>query len=153
MKMNEDQIPEVDIVRPLTNAETKLLELFEDYRKNSLGFLDEAGKQLVTLITALYGVFFVAFSFSDAAKYFDGHPEVKYVIIGVIVFYFASLILAALVFFPRKYKHSESALGDLDAQMKKMLKTKRFYVSGAYATFIVGTFFFAIALVMVLARL
>ena len=153
MKMNENEIPEVDIVRPLTNAETKLLELFEDYRKNSLGFLDEAGKQLVTLITALYGVFFVAFSFSDAAQYFNGHPEVKYVIIGVIVFYFASLILAALVFFPRKYKHSDTSLGDMNAQMNKMLKTKRFYVSGAYATFIAGTFMFAIALVMVLARL
>jgi hypothetical protein len=151
--MNEEEIQEVDTVRSLTDAETKLLELFEDYRKNSLAFLDEAGKQLVTLITALYGVFFVAFSFSDAAQYFNGHPEVKYVIIGVIVFYFASLILAALVFFPRMYRHSESALSDMDAQMKKMLKTKRFYVSGAYATFIAGTFMFAIALVMVLSRL
>ena len=151
--MNEDEIQEVDVVRSLTDAETKLLELFEDYRKNSLGFLDEAGKQLVTLITALYGVFFVAFSFSDAAQYFNGHPEVKYVIIGVIVFYFTSLILAALVFFPRKYKHSESAFGDMDAQLKKMLETKRFYVSGAYATFIAGTFLFAVALVMVLSRL
>ena len=151
--MNEEEIQEVDTVRSLTDAETKLLELFEDYRKNSLAFLDEAGKQLVTLITALYGVFFVAFSFSDAAQYFNGHPEVKYVIIGVIVFYFASLILAALVFFPRMYRHSESALSDMDAQMKKMLKTKRLYVSGAYATFIAGTFMFAIALVMVLSRL
>jgi hypothetical protein len=153
MKMNEDEIPEVDLVRPITDAETKLLELFEDYRKNSLNFLDEAGKQLVTLITALYGVFFVAFSFSDAAQYFNGHPEVKYVIVGVIVFYFASLIMAALVFFPRKYKHSYQVLSDMDAQMKKMLNTKRFYVSAAYATFIAGTFMFAIALVMVLSRL
>jgi hypothetical protein len=153
MKMNEDEIPEVDLVRPLTNAETKLLELFDDYRKNSLHFLDEAGKQLVTLITALYGVFFAAFSFSDAAEHFKNNGAVKYVIMCVILFYFASLIMAALVFFPRKYKYSEQNLGEMRERMDQMLKAKRGYASGAYATFIIGTFMFVIALVIVLARL
>ncbi len=151
--MNDDDIPEVDLVRPLTDAETKLLELFDDYRKNSLHFLDEAGKQLVTLITALYGVLFAAFSFSDAAEHFKKNSAVKYVLIGVIVFYFASLILAALVFFPRKYKYSEHNLDEMRQRMDEMLKAKRRYTSGAYVTFIIGTFMFAIALVMVLSGL
>lgn len=150
--MSKNEIPEA-ITRELTDADKKLLELFDELHKSSLNFLDDAGKQLVTLITVLYGLFFGVFSFTDAPKYLVNSPEVKWLVVLTILVYFVALVLATLVFLPHKYQYSTRSLTQMRTTLEEMLETKSFYLRWAYIVFAVGTFLFALALMIALARL
>lgn len=140
-------------VRELTPEDLKLLELFDELRKGSLGFLDEAAKKLVELVTVLYGLFFAVFSFTEAPRYLKDHPGIKLLSAGILFAYFLALVFAVLVFLPRKYQLSSHSLTRMRGRLEEMLETKGTYLRCAYAAFALGTLFFAIALGITLFRL
>ena len=140
-------------VRELTPEDLKLIELFDELKKGSLGFLNEAAKKLVELVIALYGLFFAVFSFTEAPQYLKEYPDIKLLSAGILLAYFLALVFAVLVFLPRRYQFSSHSLTQMRSQLETMLETKGTYLRYAYASFALGTLFFAVALGITLFRL
>jgi hypothetical protein len=150
--MSKNEITEAT-TRDLADTDRKLIELFDDLRKGSLTFLDDAGKQLVTLITVLYGIFFGVFSFTNAPQYLAKVLEVRGLAALTIIVYFVALVLATLVFLPHRYPFNVRNLSGMRTTLEKILETKSSYLRWAYIAFVFGTFLFVLALIIALARL
>jgi hypothetical protein len=126
--------------REPTLEETKLLDFFDELTKGSITSLDESAKQLVGWITAMYGLFFAAFSFSQTPHLIAGNLVLK--IFGAITLslYFVSMLLSIRAFIPRTYTAHEHSLTEKRQSIEKILGFKRKLVTWAYVLFSIATF-------------
>lgn len=151
--MSAEETHDQSGLRELRPEDERLIAFFDELRKGSLGFQDEAAKRLVELITLLYGLFFAVFSFTEAPAYLRTYTDVKWLAAATLVAYFASLLCAIRVILPREYTFSSRSLSQMHENLEEMLAFKGKYLRLAYAAFGLGTLFFIAALLVSLFRL
>ena len=115
----EDKTPEVQ-GRSLTKLDRFWLETARDSAKESIGALEEAAKQLISVTSLLQAIYFAAISFGELKKSLVVEGAVDWLLVFLfvlpIVFWLFSLGFAVRVFKPKTYKTNLSS-PDLARQM------------------------------------
>jgi hypothetical protein len=110
--------------------------------KESIGSLEEAAKQLITAVTLLQGIYFVAISFSDVKKAMDvegGFGWLRILLfIGPIILWLFCLILAVKVFKPETYKTNLSSPDLAKETLMKIVQYKKGMLDKAYIMLLIG---------------
>lgn len=137
---------------PLSRADEDLLEYFQDLERASLGTLEEAARQLITLVTALLGLFFGVMAFSNAPAYLT-HPAVRALGAAATVLYVATLFLALDVVMPRRFERPTADLTAMRAILHRLFARKSRSLRRAQTSFALATLcLLALILVLLLWR-
>jgi hypothetical protein len=108
---------------PLSSADQELLSYFANLRRASLETLENAARQLITLVTTLLGLFFGVLAFKDDPAYRQWLPF--QVTGGISIFaYTLCLFFALRVVLPRPLDVPEHDLTRLRALLRDLFEHK-----------------------------
>jgi hypothetical protein len=98
---SEEEIEDVTS-RPPTEEELNLRQLFLDLNKGQIEFLDQAGKRIIELVTALLGVLLavIAFGGSFPPSYLQGDTFLKALSVVTLLLYLLSLSAGVITLQP-----------------------------------------------------
>lgn len=138
--------------KPLSDAEKRLNELFDEMDKKQLDFLDQAGKRVIELSTGLLGVLFAVTAFGDKfpPPYLASSPNVQWLAVGVLALLVGALLCAVLTVQPRKYKFYEHNLTEMRAEWVKLFTHKSAWLTRANWLFFAGTGLLAILIAVLI---
>src|SRR5688500_18681441 len=93
----------------LSEEDERLKNLFVEMESGSLGTLEDAARQIITLSTALLGAFFGLLAFKDAPAYL-GFIEIKVIGTGALVAFLVALFFALRAVSPKRYDFPRASL-------------------------------------------
>jgi hypothetical protein len=128
----------------LSDEDIRLEKLFDEIETSSLGTLENAARQIITLSTALIGAFFGLLAFKDAPTYL-GFFEIKLVGAMALTAFLLSLFLALRAVSPRRYEFPQASLTAKRRALNEMLTRKQDSVVWASWTFGTGAFLMLVA--------
>ncbi len=144
--------PEIPVPSaPLSPADENLLEYFQDLERASLKTLEEAARQLITLVTALLGLFFGVMAFRDAPAYLAS-TAVQALGAAAVVFYVLTLFLALDVVMPRRFERPAADLTAMRAVLQRLFARKSRSLRGAQLAFALATLFLLALILALLFR-
>ena len=124
------QIPIVEGA-PLDDADKRLITLFDKLEEGQLDFLDQAGKRVIELSTAMLAVLFgvTAFGKDFPPPYLAGNSAAKALAVVTLLGYLLALQ-------PRRYRRSHHGLTRLRQELERMMDTKiRWFRVGVWLLF------------------
>jgi hypothetical protein len=136
---------------PLNRVDEDLLDYFKNLEKNSLESIENAARQIISLVTTLLGLFFGVLAFKDNPSYL---AIVGVKICGVLSagFYISALFFALDVVMPRRI---DIPAADLDAMRRLLLNLfdrKNRSLLWAQVVFGAGTLFLLAVILFLLLR-
>jgi hypothetical protein len=137
----------------LDPEDVRLMALFDEIKKNQLTFLDEAGKRIIELSSALLGLIFgvVAFGKDFPPPYLKGQPVSQGLAIGVLMALVLAILFGVLTVQPRNYPYNAQNLTSMREQFSAMHRHKSFWMIAATWAFFIGALLLAL-LIGVLVR-
>lgn len=148
--MNQTPDDELVVVEELSEADKRLMALFDKLETGSLDTLEAAARQIITLVTGLLGLFFGVLALKDAPSYL-ALDMVKLLGALALGFLVAALFFALEVVIPRKYHPQD--LGDMRRMLQEMLERKRAGLARAIWTFGGGALFLLAVTLVILFHL
>src|SRR5215213_9662084 len=99
------QPPIIDSTPP-TEEQKRLVAFFAEAESKQVDFLDEAGKRIIELTTALLGVLFAVLAFGDTfpPPYLKDNPVSKFLSLSALAMYVIAMLMALRTVQPRDYK-------------------------------------------------
>jgi len=133
-------MPSGDIVsvtqRPLSDEESDLLAWFEDQERKSVDNVEAGARQLISLISAFYGLVFGVVSLGkDKMEASLSQPGTLVLGGAAILLLFLALIAALAVVWPRRYRYRDASLSDMRAVFEAMLARKSNWLGWALLAF------------------
>ena len=131
------QIPIVEGA-PLDDADKRLITLFDKLEEGQLDFLDQAGKRVIELSTAMLAVLFgvTAFGKDFPPPYLAGNSAAKALAVVTLLGYLLALLAGVLAVQPRRYRRSHHGLTLLRQELERMMDTKiRWFRVGVWLLF------------------
>ena len=130
---------------PLNDSEKRLKALFDEMDKNQLNFLDQAGKRIIELCTALLGLLFAVTAFGKdfPPPYLKDNLLPQVLAGGVLALLVAALLCGVLTVQPRKYKYYEHNLSEMRTEWVKLFTYKSNWMRWATWLFFTGTLLLA----------
>jgi len=138
--------------RPLTPEEEALLERIQKLEAESPDRLEDAARQVITLVTGLLGLFLGVLAFSDAPDYVKLVP-VRWLSAAVLACYLIALGAALAVVFPRRTTYPRSDLTAMAEAWERLLARKSRFLKVAVAAFGAGTLALGIAIAVIVFSL
>jgi len=125
---------------PLSEADQRLSALFAEMDKNQFEFLDQAGKRIIELSTALLGVLFAVTAFGDTfpPPYLVNAPFTQWLGVGVLGALVLALLCGVLTVQPRRYTHYESNLTEMRREWAGLFAAKAKWMRRAHWLFFAG---------------
>ena len=116
-----DDIPILE-GRPLEAEDVRLLALFDRLEEGQLDFLDQAGKRIVELSSAMLGILFAVAAFGKdfPPPYLKGNLLVQALSLLTLLCFVLALLAGVLAVQPRRYdryRHNLSRLRDVLGQI------------------------------------
>ena len=140
--------------RPLTDEEKDLVTWFETQEAESINNLEAGARQIVSLITAFYGLIFGVIALGSDK--FEASLRLPWVIsLGGVTIGLLLLALGAalVVVAPKRYAYREASLDDRRATYHKILAYKSNWLLAATILFGLGlTAFAGLIISLLLAR-
>lgn len=141
--------------RPLSDPEKDLVDWFEKQESESVSNLEAGARQIISLITAFYGLIFGVISLGS--EKFEASLRSPWVIgLGVTAVALLLLALGAslVVVAPRRYAYREASLDDMRATYQQIVARKSRWLLRTTVLFALGLATFAgLIVVMFLGRL
>ncbi|MBS1252941.1 MAG: hypothetical protein MAG451_01984 [Anaerolineales bacterium] len=136
---------------PPTDEQKRLVALFDELEKKQVEFLDQAGKRVVELCTALLGVFFGVLAFGDKfpPPYLDGSLPAQILTLGTLVFYIAAMLASLYAVQPREYRRYQHNLTEMRKELANIISFKSRWVKVAGMLFFLGTVWLALLIVAI----
>jgi O-antigen/teichoic acid export membrane protein len=136
---------------PPSDAQKRLVVLFAELEKDQPSLLDQAGKRIIELCTAMLGILFAVMAFGKdfPPAYLGGHPLRKALAVAVLALYLLSLLSAVLTVQPRRYPYNEQNLTILSETWSRLLRYKITWMRIANWSFFAAS----LALALLIARL
>lgn len=136
------QPPEIAIVesRPPTDEQQRMVALFDEIERGQLTLLDEAGKRIIELTTALLGVVFAALALGETFP--PPHlttPPVKILAVLTLVLYVGAMLLGMRTVQPRSYQRYHQNLQGMRAELDSIIATKSRWLWWAGLLFWLGS--------------
>jgi hypothetical protein len=141
----DDNVP-VYPGKPLTEEHKRLNALFDEMKKGQLTFLDEAGKRIIELSSALLGVLFAVTALGNdfPPLYLQGKPFTQGLAIYVLAAFIMALLAGVITVQPRSYDYYESNLSEMRKQLNLIVAHKSRWMKIATWSFFAGTLLLAI---------
>lgn len=137
--------------RPPTTEENALVEWFDKQASDPFPVLEEAARQIIQLVTALYAVVFGILAFaSDPVPTYLAHGSVRGIGIVCVLGYLVALIAALIVVIPRGYRPGKANVSDRRAMFHSIIQRKAVALSIAVWAFGIASVAFASLLVTVI---
>ena len=147
--MNENsEISEI-IGAPVTELDQFWLKMARRIVKESIGSLEDAARQLITVVTLVEGIYFAAISFSDVRKVLTspGQPAwVVFLFISPIILWLICLVFAIRVFSPESYRSNMSSPELAKNVYLEIVAYKHKMLRRAYLSLLIGFIPFIIAI-------
>ena len=152
MSNNTNGIPVYD-GEELGPEDVHLKALFDEIKKNQLTFLDEAGKRIIELSSALLALIFgvIAFGKDFPPPYLKGQPVNQGIATGVLMALVLAILFGVLTVQPRDYKYNPQNLTSMREQFNTMHRHKSRWMIAATWAFFIGALLLAL-LIGVLVR-
>jgi len=128
------------LVRPLEPEDEALIALFSEMEKQNLATLDGAARQLVGLLTGLFGLFFGVLALGNRPAYLD-FAEVQALAVITLGAFFVALLFALATLRPRRYQYSRHNLTEMRRLLTQMQATKATNLTRAHFAFGLGILF------------
>lgn len=138
--------------KPLSDHDEKLDTLFSELEKGQLEFLDQAGKRIIELVTALLGVLFaiIAFGKDFPPAYLAGNNVAKGLMLGAVFAYFLALLFALLMVQPRRYRYYPNNITRTEDELGKMMSFKVTGLRIAGGLFFIATFLLVLLIALII---
>jgi hypothetical protein len=136
---------------PLTKADEDLLAYFKDLEQKSLEAMENAARQIITLVTTLLGLFFGVLAFKDNPTYL-AVDAVR--ICGILSsgLYIMALFFALDVVMPRRIDIPTSDLAAMQELLINLFNRKNRGLLYAQIAFGIGTLFLLFVIILLLMR-
>ncbi|MCS6881377.1 MAG: hypothetical protein RMK84_10400 [Oscillochloridaceae bacterium] len=136
--------------RPPTPEEEALNRWFEQQEKDPPKHLEEGAKQIITLVSALYGVIFGILALaSDPLPAYLARPSVRVLGVVVVLGYLAALLAALVVVLPGAYRYARASQTQRERVFRALMARKLIGLRVALAAFGIGSAAFAALFVVV----
>jgi len=125
-----------------SDVETKaLVTQFQEMEKSQLTFLDETGKRLIELTTAVLGLLFAVIAFGDKfpPAYLQGNNTAKALLMVSIGFYVLAMLVALVAIQPRAYTYNRHEAASMKATLDGIRHYKMRRLSLAGGVFLLGS--------------
>lgn len=132
--------------KPPTDEQKQLISLFQELEKNQLDFLDQGGKRIIELTTALLGVLFAVTAFGKdfPPPYLKDHVWGQRFAIVTLTLYVAALFCALWTVHPRSYKRYRHNLSGMREELDKIIANKTRTLQWAGILFFFGSLMLAL---------
>lgn len=138
--------------RRLTDEEGDVLAWIETQEIEAIPNLEAGARQIITLVTAFYGVIFGVLALGrDAFEATLNQPATGLVGFAAIVLLLAALGAALVVVMPRSYRYGEKRLDEMKAAYRQMVAHKATWLRFANILFGLGLTMFAVLILVMLA--
>lgn len=141
--------------RSLTKLDRFWLETAQGAAKESVGALEEAAKQLISVTSLLQAIYFAAISFSELKEGIVVEDAVNWLLVLLfvlpIVLWLASLSFAVRVFKPETYKTNLSSPDLARSMYEEMAAYKHQQLQRAHLFLVLGFLPLAVNIVFYLA--
>ena len=145
--MADDEIKNLSS-RPLLPDEQRLLQIFDKIEESSLDHLDEGARQIIQLVTALYGVIFGVLALGAEKMGAELHrPLVLVLGIAAVLAFLVALLAAAWAVLPQPYYYRSANLTDKKARYTQMIEHKSRTLYVAFVAFAFGAILFALLVI------
>jgi hypothetical protein len=146
--MPEEEILAVN-VRPPTPEETALHEWFVEQEKDPSKPIDEAAKQIIQLVSALYAVLFGILAFADGPAYLS-EPIVGRSGACAVLAYLFALFSALIVIVPSRYRYARASQSQRKDVFDKIMQRKVIALWISLGSFAAGSSALAVLLLSIL---
>ena len=122
----------------LSDADKRLIALFDKLEAGQLEFLDEAGKRVIEISTAMLALLFgvTAFGKDFPPPYLVGNAAAKWLALATLGFYLLALLAGVLAVQPRTYDRSHAGLDRLRDELARIVAYKmRWFRVGVWLFF------------------
>jgi hypothetical protein len=126
---------------PPTDEQKRLVALFDELEKQQVEFLDQAGKRIIELITALLGILFAVAAFGDKfpPAYLQGNTPAKALTLATLACYLAAMLAGVWALQPREYQRYQHNVTEMRQELKKIIGYKARRVKVAGGLFVLGS--------------
>jgi hypothetical protein len=147
------QPPIVDSTPP-TEEHKRLVAFFAEAETKQVDFLDEAGKRIIELTTALLGVLFAVVAFGDKfpPPYLQGNPVGKFLSLTTLACYVIAMLMALRTVQPRDYKLYRHNLDRMRQELDRLIANKKRSLWWAGALFWIGSTILAILIATIIFK-
>lgn len=133
-------LPPIPIVDggELSDADKRLIALFDKLEAGQLEFLDQAGKRVIEISTAMLAVLFgvTAFGKDFPPPYLVGNAAAKWLALATLACYLLALLAGVLAVQPRRYERHHAGLDQLRQELAHIVKYKtRWFRVGVWLLF------------------
>lgn len=144
-------IPIVDGIGP-SEADERLIALFDKLEAGQLEFLDEAAKRVIELSTAMLAVLFgvTAFGKDFPPPYLAGNTAAKWLALLTLILYLSALFAGVRAVQPRTYSRSHAGLDRLRTELEKIVAHKRRWFRIGIWLFFGGSLALAVLIMVVI---
>lgn len=120
------QPPIIDSTPP-TEEQKRLVAFFAEAESKQVDFLDEAGKRIIELTTALLGVLFAVLAFGDKfpPPYLKDNPVGKFLSLSALAMYVIAMLMALRTVQPRDYKLYRHNLAQMRKELDRLVANKQ----------------------------
>ncbi len=127
--------------QPLSDADKRLIALFDELEKKQIDFLDEAGKRIVELTTGLLGVLFAVTAFGDKfpPPYLAGNRPAQWTAVVTLALYIAAMLCGVVTLWPRSYRRYHHNLTRLGEELENITRHKSRWFTFASGLFVLGS--------------
>lgn len=137
--------------RAPTPDEEALHRWFEEQEKDPPKHLEEGAKQIITLVSALYGVIFGILALSrDPLPAYLAHTSVRALGVIAVLSYLAALLAALVVALPGAYRYASASQTQRAQIFRAMMTRKLIGLRVALIAFGIGSAAFAALFVVIL---
>ncbi len=126
---------------PPTEEHKRLVALFDEMEKKQVEFLDQAGKRIIELTTALLGILFAVVALGDKfpPPYLQGNDAAKGLTVAALGFYLGAMLVSVLAVQPQEYRRYEHNVSEMRRELRKITRYKSRWLSVAGALFVLGS--------------
>lgn len=147
-------LPPIPIVNggELSDADKRLIALFDKLEAGQLEFLDVAGKRVIEISTAMLAVLFgvTAFGKEFPPPYLVGNAVAKWLALATLACYLLALLAGVLAVQPRTYARSHAGLDQLRLELARIVQYKsRWFRVGVWLLF-AGSFALAALIALII---
>jgi hypothetical protein len=127
------ELPPIPVIPggDMSEADARLVALFDKLEAGQLEFLDEAAKRVIELSTAMLAVLFgvTAFGSDFPPPYLASNTLAKWLALLTLGLYLSALFAGVHAVQPRTYARSHAGLDRLRRELEKIVAHKRWWFS------------------------
>ena len=125
--------------QPLDAEDTFWLEQGRELLKGSIAAIENAGKQLITLLTTMQGIYLGAVAYSEFTKKLAHVPVWQHLVLIIpLLIWLCALYFALNIFRTQAYKIRLNAPGEIEAAFDRIAAAKQKFLSFTYWLIVLG---------------